>query len=350
MSHIFISYSSKNITEREQLCAFLLENGFASDEIWFDKERIDAGEIWHEQIDKALETAFAVIIVVTSDSMRSTYVTYEWAWAISRKIPVVPIVFGRKPRNLHRKLGHDIHYINLVPEQTDKLLANLNNLKRETPLFKYAQITILKKCSSAIIWASASIHFFKYSLIWINGNYIVTGDNLKYLWEKSYREVENLYSVTLPEFWLNSSHALTIRQKYQIEKLVDHIEKLHLYLGKIFVDILNRSWISYDYEQRIYDDPDPRRKSIEEIAKFWEGDVIPLLNFFDSNNFYLMMNEYFKLIGDGSLTYSDNLEYYFPVKNEFMKLLPEKDKDIIFDCLERIVQYLDLENKAIQNK
>jgi len=76
---VFISYSRKDADFAKKLYSVLHDQGLNP---WLDSERILNGFLWREEIDQNLDRASLVVIIVSPDSMRSAYVTYEWcrAW------------------------------------------------------------------------------------------------------------------------------------------------------------------------------------------------------------------------------------------------------------------------------
>lgn len=107
MAHIFISYSHRDKTHLDTLHTRLIENGFTPEQIWYDAD-INAGERWADEIEKALEDAVILVLIVTPNSLRSKYVNYEWAWAVGSGIEVIPLLFEDigKSRSKHPALTH----------------------------------------------------------------------------------------------------------------------------------------------------------------------------------------------------------------------------------------------------
>lgn len=92
MSHIFVSYAHTDKTYLDQFVAWSRENGFAERELWYD-QHIEGGNNWRDEIASALDEAFAVVVIVTTNSVKSLYCTFEWAYALGQGIPVLPLVF-----------------------------------------------------------------------------------------------------------------------------------------------------------------------------------------------------------------------------------------------------------------
>lgn len=94
MSGVFISYSSKEHNSaaryfigltREKLEKSGIKN------VWIDKFSIRADSPWREEIDKGISGSHVVIVILNKESAESSYVTYEWAYALGREILVIPV-------------------------------------------------------------------------------------------------------------------------------------------------------------------------------------------------------------------------------------------------------------------
>lgn len=98
MNHIFISHSHEDSDFAEILHDKLTQAGFA---VWRDTG-IRGGEDWRREIDQAIQEAFALIVMMTSEAKTSEYVTYEWAFAWGARVKVIPILLKRTA--LHPRL------------------------------------------------------------------------------------------------------------------------------------------------------------------------------------------------------------------------------------------------------
>lgn len=98
MPHVFISYKHEDLAFAQELTLFAQRMGVP---IWLDTN-IQPGEEWREAIDKAIAEAFAVVVIMTPEARLSEYITYEWAYAMGLRIPVIPVLL--RPTPLHPKL------------------------------------------------------------------------------------------------------------------------------------------------------------------------------------------------------------------------------------------------------
>ena len=81
MPLVFISYSRKDFYFAESLAFHLTKRGIAN---WLDANHLTPGSDWAADIDRALDQAGTVIVVLTPDSLRSKYVRGEWQRALQQ--------------------------------------------------------------------------------------------------------------------------------------------------------------------------------------------------------------------------------------------------------------------------
>lgn len=89
MKNIFLSYSRRDIKRVEELRQALIGQGYRP---WIDPNP-RPGQDWRRDIDDAIKNADAMVVVITPESANSTYVTYEWAYAMGHDVPVFVVVF-----------------------------------------------------------------------------------------------------------------------------------------------------------------------------------------------------------------------------------------------------------------
>src|SRR5215218_455602 len=108
MGHVFISYARGDSAFAELLSDRLAAEGF---EPWRDTESLRAGGVWAEAIDAAIAEATALVVILTPESKKSEYVTYEFAFALGNGVPVIPVLL--KKTRLHPRL-EKFHYLNFA--------------------------------------------------------------------------------------------------------------------------------------------------------------------------------------------------------------------------------------------
>lgn len=99
MPHIFLSHSKKDHAFAELARIKLEEANIA---VWIDHDNLSAGADWRQGIDQAITDSFAVVLALTEDSAASSFVTYEWASAMGKGKPIIPLRLSRC--ELHPKL------------------------------------------------------------------------------------------------------------------------------------------------------------------------------------------------------------------------------------------------------
>lgn len=88
MTTVFLSYSTDDHIFAELAVTKLKQHGI---ELWQDRGQIRAGDNWRNAIDHAIAGSHAVLVALSEASAESSYVTYEWAYAIGKGKPIIPI-------------------------------------------------------------------------------------------------------------------------------------------------------------------------------------------------------------------------------------------------------------------
>ena len=87
---VFVSYSRHDQPYAMKLVEHLQEAGF---EVWVDTE-IHYGTRWENEVRRQIETAAAMVVVMTPDAERSEHVGNELIWARRLKIPILPVLLS----------------------------------------------------------------------------------------------------------------------------------------------------------------------------------------------------------------------------------------------------------------
>ncbi len=104
MRHIFIAHATRDRQHMLTLREHLIHIGYRP---WVDPEP-GPGQDWRFVIDDAIRSADAMIVIVTPAAAESIYVTYEWATALGRGVPVIPVIF--KSAEMHPRLQTLEHF------------------------------------------------------------------------------------------------------------------------------------------------------------------------------------------------------------------------------------------------
>ena len=81
MQKIFISYSSGD-SDFAELLREQLQN--REMKVWLDQGSLHAGDDWKKAIDEGISSSDTVIVVLSPRSSTSSYVTFEWAYALGK--------------------------------------------------------------------------------------------------------------------------------------------------------------------------------------------------------------------------------------------------------------------------
>ena len=135
MSYFFISYDREHIHLAEAVQQKVERAGLAC---WID-QNMPFGVEWKLTIDTKIKASVAIIVIVTGESLKSGYVTYEWSYALGLGKRVIPLVFESiEKKDMHPKLD-DRNYGSFVNSRTrpwTRLVASLREIleDEEIPL------------------------------------------------------------------------------------------------------------------------------------------------------------------------------------------------------------------------
>ena len=121
MSSVFISYSRKDERFARQLATALSNRGF---DVWIDVEDIPAGMKWSSAIQQGLDTADAMVVVISPDSMASNNVEDEWQYFLDQKKSVFPVLL--RSAKIHFQLSR-IQYIDFQSQDFTVAFADLES-------------------------------------------------------------------------------------------------------------------------------------------------------------------------------------------------------------------------------
>jgi HEAT repeat protein len=104
MSHVFISYARGDSDFAAVIKARLEDAHLA---VWLDTRAITAGSDWGAEIDRALDEAIAVVLVMSPEAKASEHVAFEWAYALGANVNVIPVLY--RETELHPRLARMQH-------------------------------------------------------------------------------------------------------------------------------------------------------------------------------------------------------------------------------------------------
>lgn len=88
---VFISYARENSDFADLLSQQLEKNGIAT---WRDTEGIVGGQDWLKKIASAVESARAVLFILSDFSLNSEWVRNELEFADRKGVPIIPVEFA----------------------------------------------------------------------------------------------------------------------------------------------------------------------------------------------------------------------------------------------------------------
>ena len=100
MPKTFLSYASEDAIFADLARLKLQDAGI---DVWIDAGNLRAGEEWRNAIDEGISTADVLLVVLTPESGKSPYVTYEWAYALGSGIRVIPMLL--QDADIHPRLS-----------------------------------------------------------------------------------------------------------------------------------------------------------------------------------------------------------------------------------------------------
>lgn len=91
---IFLSYSRENLPQALALEKALLRQKVS---VWRDERSIKAGSPWFMKIEEGIRSARGVAVLVSAASLKSDWVTYEFALAVGARVPVIAVSLQAPP-------------------------------------------------------------------------------------------------------------------------------------------------------------------------------------------------------------------------------------------------------------
>ncbi len=119
MTQIFISYSRSDKDFAQKLADTLTDGGV---DVFLDVQGIGAGEKWSTAIQRALDAADVMLLIVSPASMESVNVEDEWQYFSDSKKPIIPLLW--LPAKLHFQLNR-MQYVNFNGVPFDAAIKGL---------------------------------------------------------------------------------------------------------------------------------------------------------------------------------------------------------------------------------
>lgn len=124
-ARFFISHSKEDGDFAENLKNRLKEKGFLG---WIDTDVLEAGVDWRQEIDDAILGSKGVILILSPESKKSEYVTYEWAFALGLGLKIVPLLLKETPIHPRLEVFQYLDFTNRRARPWDRLLFLLREV------------------------------------------------------------------------------------------------------------------------------------------------------------------------------------------------------------------------------
>ncbi len=96
LKHIFLSYSHEDIDFMRRLRADLRAEGL---DVWTDKQRLEPGTQMWSEIEKAIESAGCMVVILSPDAKQSVSVKRELIYAETFGVRIFPVLARGNKRN-----------------------------------------------------------------------------------------------------------------------------------------------------------------------------------------------------------------------------------------------------------
>ncbi len=120
MSDVFISYARQEAPRARQLARVLEESGFS---VWWDRQ-VSAGADWASSIEQALNDARCVIVMWSANSVASTWVHEEAAYA-REEGKLIPVLVDKVEPPFSFRQYHSLELTDWSGEASDPELQQL---------------------------------------------------------------------------------------------------------------------------------------------------------------------------------------------------------------------------------
>lgn len=121
---VFLSYSRKD-SAFAHLAKVQLE---ARDiEVWLDRGALRAGDDWANAIEEGIASSEALIVVLSPNLSASSYVTFEWAYALGKGKKIIPVLIEDGERHPKLKAIQHIDFTDIARGNWDALASEIRD-------------------------------------------------------------------------------------------------------------------------------------------------------------------------------------------------------------------------------
>ena len=102
MKNVYLAYAPQDEVSAEEVRRILLAQGHRP---WSDPQPVGEAE-WHVGTEAAIQTADALVVLLTATAASSTAVTYAWSFALGAGVPVFAVIYDAAPEHPRLQLVH----------------------------------------------------------------------------------------------------------------------------------------------------------------------------------------------------------------------------------------------------
>ena len=124
---VFISYSRKDHLFASKLSKDLVDNKI---KIWTDTQ-ILPGENWQKSIESNLLNSKFILFLISHESIKSTWTTYELKVAIDKGVKVIPLIIEKIDPSIIPSYIRNIQWIDFTESYSESLLKLISQLPKE---------------------------------------------------------------------------------------------------------------------------------------------------------------------------------------------------------------------------
>lgn len=88
-THVFISYSRSDASFVDQLEGSLQARGYNT---WVDRNSTVGGDTWVHSIQGGIDSAQLVLVVLSPEAIKSTWVESEYVYALDQRKRIIPLM------------------------------------------------------------------------------------------------------------------------------------------------------------------------------------------------------------------------------------------------------------------
>lgn len=122
MSKVFLSYSAKDYFFAELAGVKLAA---ADIELWRDNGQLVPGTDWRKGIERGISTSLAVLVALSPHSAESSYVTYEWGYALGKGKPLIPLKLLECSVHPRLEILHHLDFSVPMAQPWERLIARI---------------------------------------------------------------------------------------------------------------------------------------------------------------------------------------------------------------------------------